>query len=433
MERILFALYLLLAIVVYYVSRRFLKTNLLSTVLPILILDTIPISKFPMSNTDMYFYDLFLPFFLFISLSKFNLIKNNSFIKYTGLLYVFIPILCFLISSVSYPDESMSQYVYIYRKLTVFSLILFSTVFYTKLDVKQILTVIKLYWVLFCFLGIGHYLGYYFIDFETEVIKESDLNEVNVFDKQWKLDGFMGLNRGSIGVICSGLIAHSSIVLLFNKIGKYRVLDYLLIITSLSILILSGSRTGIVASVLSIFLLFIINIFRRNSINLQLVFIITFFLMFMLNFLSRSSLFERYSLENTNEGKKSRVEVQYQVFTNSFEDVQTFLFGSVSRPFSELKNILSHPHSDYFQVLWDYGWIGFVTYLVFLFFIFRVFIGIKNTDISSIIAIFLASLIGGISIGNLMISTNRLMNFVLFTILIYYLTYLKSVKYVNGK
>ena len=290
MEKLLFALYIFLAIVVYFIARRYLKTSTLSTLFPLMILDTIPVSKFPMSNTDMYFYDFFLPFFILLSIPKLSTLHFNNFLKYTGILYFLLPILCFLISSVTYPDESMSQYVYIYRKITVFSLVLFSTINYKKFDINELLSVVKLYWIFYCIIGIGHYLGFYYADIISEEMINTDFEEVNVFDKQWELDGFMGLNRGAIGVICSALIANSTVVVLFNQIKKNRFIDYLTIISSISILLLSGSRTGILASIISIFVLFVYNLTKRKSVNTRLIIVVSFFLFYLIKNLVLGSL-----------------------------------------------------------------------------------------------------------------------------------------------
>lgn len=197
------------------------------------------------------------------------------------------------------------------------------------------------------------------------------------------------------------------LLLPFAFLGRKSAIKYLILFMTLILVIISSKRSAIIAFILILVFMFSGEIFngRRFLKNLLKTLILILFLYLLFDYtISIVDVNVLSRFQETNLDEEARFDFiteSWNIFSN--KPIGNILFGSGHRSsgFDRGSDLLSKTtHNDFFEVLYNYGIIGFCIYVSFIFRILSRCILLKNLDrklydslIASLIIFFVISMV----------------------------------------
>jgi len=289
-------------------------------------------------------------------------------------------------------------------------------------------------WVLMLVPAMLQYFGW--IDTDIHPIEEDQLRGLSIWESAAAQRGFLGLNRGAVGVWGSAIASYCLVNFLLNQRpsrGRW-ILYNVGAVLSYVVILFSGTRTGLLAAAGSA-LFVAVKLFplRKQLRTPRLVAFGGVAVLAGIYLLGPvlTRLAERFNMEAAAVGTgQSRVSVQIETIRYVGGDTRALLLGmgpSVSQFFDRVGNktddLLQHPHSEFVEVLWQAGVPGLLLYLAVL---AAIYFGIRTPRGSPFHhlslagqAMLVAGMISGIAVGNIMITTPRLAAFSLLMAFVY--------------
>ncbi|MCH7720601.1 MAG: PAS domain S-box protein [Planctomycetes bacterium] len=237
--------------------------------------------------------------------------------------------------------------------------------------------------------------------------------------------GFMGLNRGAVGVWGSAVIAYcASRLMLASRLGIARSVVYTMAVTLTAVVVLfSGSRTGTVACAAAggYVGLKVVSQLRRARLARLILFgavgAIAGQQLLAPGLTMVSQRVGTLKSFGTLQSLQSRLEVQGDTIRQVLRDGRSALLGMGADMalFKRLVGKLSHPHSEYILALWQTGVPGLLLYLLFLALLFSRMHARSRDDPDAIYlageAMLVAGMVAGLAVGNILTVAGRLAPF----------------------
>lgn len=289
-------------------------------------------------------------------------------------------------------------------------------------------------WVLMLVPALLQYFG--IIDTDIHPIEEDQLRGLSIWESAAAQRGFLGLNRGAVGVWGSAIASYCLVNFFLNqRPSRARwVLYNLGAVLSYVVILFSGTRTGLLAAVGSALFIGARLIGARKLVRTPRVaaFGIAAALagVYLLGPVV-TRIADRFSVESATLGTgQSRVGVQAETVNYVLGDLRAAVLGmgpSVSQFYDRVghktEDFLQHPHSEFLEVLWQGGFPGLLLYLALL---AAIYFGIATPRSNAFHreslagqAMLVAGMISGIAVGNIMITTSRLATFGLLMAFVY--------------
>lgn len=289
-------------------------------------------------------------------------------------------------------------------------------------------------WVLMLVPALLQYFG--IIDTDIHPIDEDQLRGLSIWESAAAQRGFLGLNRGAVGVWGSAVASYCLVNFFLNqRPGRARwVLYNLGAVLSYVVILFSGTRTGLLAAVGGGLFIGVRLVAVRQQVRTPRIVafgaVAALAGVYLLGPVV-TRIAERFSVESATLGTgQSRVGVQAETVNYVLGDLRAAVLGmgpSVSQFYDRVgyktEDFLQHPHSEFVEVLWQGGFPGLLLYLGLL---AAIYFGIA-TPRSSLFhreslagqAMLVAGMISGIAVGNIMITTSRLATFGLLMAFVY--------------
>lgn len=278
-------------------------------------------------------------------------------------------------------------------------------------------------WLFMMVAGVFQYLGLINVDVMTS--NGSSAATVSIFESRMAQRGFLGLGRGAVGVWGSVLGSYSLAQILIAKRGAAvrSIIHGATVVLSVLVILLSGSRTGIAAfCVGAAYTIFEFGrrLEARGVVRVALVGAVV--VMILPALAPALQVASRRVLELTDISSvysvTSRADVQAKTLQFALNDTRTALLGrgpSLDDFREALSTELSHPHSEYLQVLWESGFVGLALYIGLLGFIL-VSLSTARGALPPSVAIgvrgmIIAGLVAGLTVGFIQITSHRLAPF----------------------
>lgn len=305
---------------------------------------------------------------------------------------------------------------------------------FPRIRAVQFLDCCVLAWVLMLVPAMLQYFG--FIDTDIHPLEEVELRGVSIWESAAAQRGFLGLNRGAVGVWGSAIASYCLVNFFLNqRPGLARWILYIVgAIFSYVVILFSGTRTGLLAAVGSALFVGLRLLLVRNQVRTPRLVafggVAALAGVFLLGPVV-VRIAERFSVESAALGTgQSRVGVQAQTLSYLVQDVRGSMLGlgpsSVQfydRVGQKTEDLLQHPHSEFVQVLWQGGFPGLLLYLVMLGAIyFSIAVPRTSPFHRHSLAgqsMLVAGMISGLAVGNIMITTARLATFGLLMAFVY--------------
>lgn len=419
----MFIIILLLAILSFFLSVRS-GIHWKEAVLAIVFLFPMPLSEIIGGHLPLFFAD-FSFFFVWLFYSQYQksqFIQRDRIVIIGFFLFVLLPVLCTIYSQIFYTPPDIRHYLYIYRRIALFVLILLANKFGGLISVRNLFNSAAVFWLLISCVGLLHYSGTLLLPSYIEEVDDSNV-QGSVFDNYHLVRGFLSFNRGALGLYGATFIVFSFGSLMTKNVDRHKVFYYtvyiLVIITSILNIIFSGTRTGVFVSAFVLVFLYVKVSLVSKKLNLATL--VMFFLIGALGVFALTNISnDRFSKMDSDDSLESRFIVQEAVLDTSLEDPFTFVFGNGIRPFNKV-NVLgfTHPHSEYFEILYLTGWPSLILYLLLIYSLYDVFKRKEGVENSIYIAVLLNGCIFGLVIGHFLIYGPRLSSYGSFIFFIY--------------
>lgn len=231
-----------------------------------------------------------------------------------------------------------------------------------------------------------------------------------------RLTGFLGLTRGSIGVVYSVLAV---LVVSFRLSTDYhrsglltRLATLISLVLALICIILSGSRTGLIAFVLGVMFPFLVATVRLRKVKVKSVIIAPIVLVVALGsvaYVVMNMDVTRFTAAASTESLFSRFEAQSKAVKYMVEHPSEFIFGRgySTHDYMALTNsYLTHPHNEIIHTLWALGVIGILLFIVFWWVHIKASINTPAAPI--IIGLFAVTTVTSMSVGGMFTPSLRL-------------------------
>ena len=321
--------------------------------------------------------------------------QKNFFLYYGTLL----PVLSFLIvynyKRVVFQKKALQIYLLWFMFLLIF--ILYKVFLYQNLfDIKELLKVFLFLMIYITTVSLEKIelevlakwlFVYIFIDFSISICQfmHIDLYIVELITNIYNADKHVNISLSYASARTLGLSPgpgqhgiFSLLIFMFfivsSVFGVTKKYKYLGAILALSSLILSQSKTVILAFIISsIFLIIFIFLYKNNKYRLYLsIIFISICLLLVYNFETMLLMFEQFNrLRNVGLATSSvmqRFDMWYAMY-QAILDSNTFyfLFGAGRSYLTYMDVHNSFFDSDYVYIFVNYGFIGFLTYLLYIF------------------------------------------------------------------
>jgi hypothetical protein len=317
-------------------------------------------------------------------------------------------------------DPGLGWVVHIYRRVLI--VVLFAAAVwgvYRRVYAIDFLDSVVISWIGMAAVGTLQYLGLFSVDIYGTAPWQQ--GAISVMESTQAQRGFLGLNRGAVGVWGSGIAAYS-LARLFTRrqLTAGPLVIYSTAITlSLVVILFSGSRTGLLA--LAIASCYVLGVGQIGASKLGLV---------RMGVVLLSGLLAAYLLVipgstvvgsrltgladlSTVESVTARADIQRATIRRVGSDAGSLLWGHGPDPRefrARVDERFGHPHSEYVQILWESGLVGLLLYLSLITVLFGRSNSVRN-DYSFALgtrAILIAGLVTGTGVGFLMITGERL-------------------------
>jgi O-antigen ligase len=374
-------------LVIYSIISKHIKLPLIVRILTLLAYITTPIAKiFSGVASLLYLADLFpifLLFYIFIRPKIVIRLYNNLFflILFSFLIVVPLVTTCILVIEGNYfpiGREMMEMGIWFYRNINL--LITFGVGICVSLNSEGIKDFIKINIVLGLLLGCLGILNY-----TVSPINMSTF-EIILWQEsipEWYQNirvtlGFLGLFRSSVGQWFA-MLALLSVGTYGIWERRFSFIQIVTIVISIIIVILSGSRAGLVGLMIGMFMFLILQ--KRKAIGIVLIFI-SLMLIFSFFFNSESSLsiiWARYHIfQNEDISTKARMLALQEGVKYLLSDVESMLLGVGATNLERVYEIsgLYGLHNEYIGFIFRGGLLGFILIIVFESLILKKFLGL---------------------------------------------------------
>jgi hypothetical protein len=300
---------------------------------------------------------------------------------------------------------------------------------YGRVNLRSFLNTCVAIWLGMCVMGYAQYAG--LVDTDIWASVEDEFRQMSIAESVAAARGFMGLNRGAVGVWGSAVCAYcvGSLAFVERLTGRYYVLYYAGAMGSASVVFLSGSRTGVIAVIGAAALVAVRTVaFRPRALIARfgvLGIVAVAVAAVAMARVDLTKIAARYAFESsTLETGEYRAGVQRDAIAFILDHPRALLvgMGQSTEQFVTLvgdPHHLAHTHSEYIEVMWQAGLPGLSLYLGFLWLLYRR-LGIRRSaDGLSVQAMLVAGLVCGLAVGNVFISSARLASFGLLTACVY--------------
>jgi O-antigen ligase len=303
-----------------------------------------------------------------------------------------------------------------------------------KIRGGQFLDCCVLAWVLMLIPALLQYFGV--IDTDIHPLEEVELRGVSIWESAAAQRGFLGMNRGAVGVWGSAIASYCLVNFFLNQqSGRARWLLYIVgAVFSYVVILFSGTRTGLLAAVGGALFVCVRLFVVRNQVRAPRILAFGSVAVLAGIYLlgpAVARIAERFSVESAALGTgQSRIGVQAQTINYLVQDLRASVIGMgpsatqfYDRVGQKTEDLLQHPHSEFLEVLWQGGFLGLLLYLAML---GGIYFGISVPRTSPFHrqslaghSMFVAGIISGLAVGNIMITTPRLATFGLFMAFVY--------------
>ena len=375
-------------------SMKYLNYSILNLIF-ISLLIPLPLIKVGGFTSGLYLYHILSLFFL-VHVAYLT-IKNDMKLKvdrYAIALFSYF-ILCFFVNGF---DLTKEWVICIISFIAFFSANLYAS--NVEFKIEKIVFFSKCYLFFISFLGLTHYLNNNYLYINPYVIGEGESDD-------FVFTGFLGLTRGSIGVIFPVLISISLIDFYKNNFKNKIFIAFSIFLAILCVL-LSGSRTGLLLCIISVLLNFLI--FRSKSIaNLILVGFLCIFISipYFYDYIN----LDRFNNLSTSYSVESRKEVQTWTINYMINHIERFLIGEGYDSKNFVKSVqheLTHPHNEFLYTIWSIGILGFLLYIAFL---YNTYVNCQKKYKNNLIILYFLFFIGSMSVGSILTPSLRLAYF----------------------
>jgi|GEM_PF-4961923 len=389
--------------------------------------------NFPGVKEGIYVYDI-APFVLimYAAYHRVALISSIRHTFYTLVLLVLWPFFSEFISSLNLNHSGNKWILWLLRSIELYLYYLIGFIFAAKIGIKYFMIAFCSTWSIYCFCGLLQYAGIMDTDF-SQISALIEWEFISILEQGSVPVSFLGFNRGAVGVISSGVFCYALTVLFYNENTRFINYVYFTSITlSITLLLVSGSRTGLVAAFLGAIVVVLLNKVNRirNLGYLILLGIVSFVLTIYMSDRLIEIISERF-LEAKSQGMEnysvaSRFEIQLLALSHMSSDLLSFLYGELNGTAHFKKTLrlwLSHPHNEYIAILWENGIIGLLLYLFFIFNVLKKFLFLEkirqNSTYNGLFAMTCSSMITSLSVGGIIVPYNRLMGWSAVVMLVY--------------
>jgi|GEM_PF-6718386 len=416
----------LIAIGAVLIAVSVLRVRFGRALLAALLFNTLPVMKAPGFQSPVFVHDLLLPILVIVLLLRFSRVSHG--LLALALMTVFLwPIIGVLVT-VTQGATGHGYLTYLYRRLDLVLFLAVGTTVVAPKMTNDVLDTFMIVWIGMAAVGLAQYFGVVDVDF---VIKDpGSAAGDSILTDSAAQRGFMGLNRGAVGVWCSAVSAYCvAHLLLDRRPGSARVIIYT-VATALTatVVLFSGSRTGAVACLAGVGYVAVVSL--RHMRDLRTGRLMVFGTMAAAGAIyligpALSVVGKRLDVQSAQGSLSSRLATQAKVIKYAFTHPEAALFGNGHDTFqfrTALNTRLTHPHSEYIETLWSAGLPGLALYLVLLITLYR---GIRPSgvgpDVLSIGSrgMFFAGCVAGLAVGNLTVTSPRLATYGITMVFVY--------------
>lgn len=343
-------------------------------------------------TSGLYLYHILS--FIMLGMVLIEAIKNNFKIKYdrdSFLLFCYI-IFVFFLSGIDLTKEWL---IALLSFFCFFSSNLYSA--NSKHNIEEVRRLSKYYLLIISILGISSYLNGNYLYINPYILGEEGSDD-------FVFTGFLGLTRGSLGVIFPVLISLTLIDFYRNNFKDKTIISFA-ILASIICILLSGSRTGLFLCLIAILLNFLL--FRSKSIGV-IITVATSILIMLIPYFYDFINFDRFNDIGSSYSVESRKQVQGWTLEYIFNNFLQFIFGMGydSKIFiKSIKHELTHPHNEFLYTIWSIGVVGFVLYLMFL---YNNYYKSDARYKKNILIIYMIFFVGSMSVGSILTPSLRL-------------------------
>ena len=341
--------------------------------------------------SGLYLYHLLSFLMLGIVILKVN--KNNGMLKFDKVDFYFLVYVLFVFVFFGF-NLNKEWIIAILSFFCFYISALFAL--NSSYSIKDIAKISPYYLLGVSILGISSYLNNNYLYINPYIIDDGE--------DGFLFTGFLGLTRGSLGVIFPILIS-LTLIDIFQRSAKEKILVFSSISFAIFCVILSGSRTGIILALLAIFL----NLVAFKSRSISYFLSIGMVAVLLLSpFLYSYIDVERYTNIGSSESVSSREDIQAATISYIFNNIEHFVFGMGynSNNFVNLiQRELTHPHNEFLLTIWSLGFVGFILFLLML---FNIYLKCSVKYRMNLIIIYLLIFAGSMSVGGILTPSLRL-------------------------
>jgi hypothetical protein len=398
-----------------------------------LLFNSLPITTPPGYDTPIFIHDFLVPVLAFMTLLGRAWTKEKVIwlVAATALVW---PMTGSLVAA-SLGEDGNQWIVFAARRIgfVIFFVVGFSGLLPT-IRAAQFLDCCVLAWVLMLVPALLQYFG--LIDTDIHSMDYIEFRGVSILESAAAQRGFLGLNRGAVGVWGSAIASYCLVNFFLNQQpGRVRWILYMLgTVFSYVVILFSGTRTGLLAAVGSgVFVCLRLFFVRRQVRTWRIVAFGSVAALTGIYLLGPAvtRIAERFSVESAASGTgQSRAGVQAKTIHYTIQDLRGSLIGMGPSPSQfydrvgwNTEEALQHPHSEFVEVLWQSGFLGLLLYLAMLGAIYFG-IGVQRNlpfHLQSLAgqSMLVGGMISGLAVGNIMITGPRLATFGLLMAFVY--------------
>lgn len=420
----------IITLVAMVIATRVLRVGLVNALLAALLCNNMPIATPPGFATRLFVHDFMAIALSLALLAHFGRLGGRLLWVGAGALLL-IPTLGVAVGLAAgdYGDYSWATFVFRrYAMLVWFAVALVGL--FRRAHPRGFMEACTVIWIGMALFGIVQFFGWVGTGFSAE---DSRFASTLVAEAGEQV-GFLGLNRGAAGLWGGTFLVFNAAYLLFGeRVGAVRgVLYGTAIAVSAAAIFIVGSRTGMAAALGGLGFLAIRGLFRLRELRLgRAVTLGAAALVGVVLFVIPIAAVITGRLEGalSSGSFQARLEVQARTVQFVLSDLRPFLFGmggGGGGTFRQHIGLTSHPHSEYFQVLWDAGVFGFALYMVFL---LLLFLGVRGPRLAedrtlstAAQAMLVVGMISGAAVGHLLVVSERLAPFGMLMLFFYGLT-----------
>ncbi len=418
-----------IAAVACVLARRSLKIPWRTALLAATIFNAIPVAKAPGFETPLFIHDMITPVLLILVLARSQHMPRGLFML--ALVGIAVWPILGVLNSVSSGAQSYGWVTFLYRRVGFLAFLLAGACAFREMNPRDVVDTYVAIWASMCLVGLLQYFGM----LNTDFVMSSGQNARSILDDIEAQRGFLGLNRGAVGSFGALIIAYSAAQLMLGDIRSNRVILYTASVALSGIVVVfSGSRTGLSAALAGVLYVSVVALRHVRRLRVArlagLVVVGVAGAAYLAISLATTVVGRRLESGAARRSVDTRLEVQQQVLNYALSEPLAGTVGMGDDPeqfVTTLRAHLTHAHSEYFEVLWSTGFVGLAIYILLL---YRLFMGMTprrgaDVDVTSVAirGMFIAGLITGLAVGNILIVASRLASFGMAMLFVYGLLY----------